>query len=126
MKSFIVTLIIGAVMVTGSIFYAQHLKTESGKLTDITKDIKTSINNEDYETAAKEIDKLDKYVNKFEKFFLATGDHLEIDNIKIHLSELKSFNKHEMKSDALSKIYVLEFLFTHLPHSSQLRIGNIL
>lgn len=126
MKSFIVTIIIGAVMITGSIFYARHLKTEADTLSDITKEIKTAINEDDYKSAAKEIEKLNKRVNKFEKFFLATGDHLEIDNIKIHLSELKSFNKHEMKSDALSKIYVLEFLFSHLPHSSQLRIGNIL
>lgn len=126
MKSFIITILIGAVMVTGSILYARHLEKEADSLLGITKEIKSAINNDDYENAEKHIDKLNKRVNKFEKFFLATGDHIEIDNIKIHLSELKSFNGHNMKSDALSKVYVLEFLFSHLPHNSQVRMGNIL
>ncbi len=126
MKSFIVTLIIGAVLVTGSVFYSQHLASEAHKLSEITDSLKESVKSEDYKTAAKQTEKLNKRVSDFEKFFLATGDHIEIDNIKINLAELKSFVKHEMQSDALSKIYVLEFLFDHLPHNTKVRIGNIL
>lgn len=126
MKSFIVTLIIGAVIATGSIFYSHHLSSEAKKLSDMTSEIKASVNNENYDTAQSQINDLNKSLSEFEKFFLATGDHIEIDNIRINLAELKSFTKHEMKSDALSKIYVLEFLFRHLPHSVEVRIGNIL
>lgn len=126
MKSFVVTLIIGAVIVSGSIFYSQHLSSEAKKLSDMTTEIKVSVNNENYDAAKKQIDKLCKSLSEFEKFFLATGDHIEIDNIRINLAELKSFARHEMKSDALSKIYVLEFLFRHLPHSTEVHIGNIL
>ncbi len=126
MKSVIITLIIGALMIGGSIFYTSHLKKESAKLVSITEDIKSSVINEDFKTAEAQISNLGHSVTRFEKFFLATGDHIEMDNIKINLSELKSFAEYEMKSDALSKVYVLEFLFEHLPHNSQLRIGNIL
>lgn len=126
MKSFIVTLIIGAVLVTGSVFYSHHLANEAHNLSEITDSIKKSVKAEDYELARKQTEKLNKRVSDFEKFFLATGDHIEIDNIKINLAELKSFVIHEMQSDAMSKIYVLEFLFDHLPHNSKVRIGNIL
>ncbi len=126
MKSFVITVIIGICMVTGSIFYTNHLKSESDKLSDITDQIKICVKNDDYNGATQQLDQLKKSVDKFEKFFLATGDHIEIDNIKINIAELDSFIKHEKKSDAISKIYVLEFLFSHLPHNSEVKIGNIL
>lgn len=126
MRSVIITLIIAVGMVGGSAMYASHLNKQSDILLDITKEIKEHVINEDYPSAADSIKKLDKNVSRFEKFFLATGDHIEMDNIKINISELKSYTKHEMKGDAMSKIYVLEFLFEHLPHNNQVKIGNIL
>lgn len=126
MKSVIITLVIGALMVGGSLLYTSHLKKESQELVKITEDIKESVRTENFDTAQEQIKNLNKHVSRFEKFFLATGDHLEMDNIKTNLCELKSYLQYQMKSDALSKIYVLEFLFEHLPHNSQLRIGNIL
>lgn len=126
MRSVIITLIIAVVMVGGSVMYASHLKEQSEMLSEITKDIKDDIINENYSSAADGIKRLDKNVSRFEKFFLATGDHIEMDNIKTNISELKSYTKHKMKGDAMSKIYVLEFLFEHLPHNNQVKIGNIL
>ena len=126
MRSVIVTLIIAVGMVSGSVMYASHLKEQSEMLSEITKDIKDDITNENYSSAADGIKRLDKNVSRFEKFFLATGDHIEMDNIKTNISELKSYTKHKMKGDAMSKIYVLEFLFEHLPHNNQVKIGNIL
>ena len=126
MRSVIVTLIIAVGMVAGSSMYTSHLNKQSDMLLDITKEVKEYIVNEDYASASESIKKLDKNVSRFEKFFLATGDHIEMDNIKINISELKSYTKHKMKGDAMSKIYVLEFLFEHLPHNNQVKIGNIL
>ena len=126
MRSVIITLIIAVGMVGGSVMYASHLKEQSEMLSEITKDIKDDIINENYSSAADGIKRLDKNVSRFEKFFLATGDHIEIDNIKTNISELKSYTKHKMKGDAMSKVYVLEFLFEHLPHNNQVKIGNIL
>ena len=126
MRSVIITLIIAVGMVGGSVMYASHLKEQSEMLSEITKDIKDDIINENYSSAADGIKRLDKNVSRFEKFFLATGDHIEMDNIKTNISELKSYTKHKMKGDAMSKIYVLEFLFEHLPHNNQVKIGNIL
>ena len=126
MKSVIITLIIGAAMIGGSIFYSSYLDRESKELSHITSDIKTCVLNDDFNKAQEKISELKKSVEHLEKIFLATGDHIEIDNIKIHLSELKSYAQHRMKSDAIGKIYVLDFLFDHLPRNSQIRIGYIL
>lgn len=126
MRSLIITLIIGTVMIGGSILYTSHLSDCSEQLSDIAEKIEYQIKKDDFGSANKFIKKLNKEVDKFEKFFLATGDHLEMDNIKINISELKSFSEHKQKSDALSKVYVLQFLFEHLPHNNRIRIGNIL
>ena len=126
MKSVIITLIIGAAMIGGSILYSSYLDRESKKRSHITSDIKTCVLNDDFNKAQEKISELNKSVEHFEKIFLATGDHIEMDNIKIHLSELKSYAEYRKKSDALGKIYVLDFLFEHLPRNSQIRIGNIL
>ena len=126
MRSFIITVIIGICMVASSIFYTNHLKSESERLSDITDQIKICLKNDDYKGAKEQLDHLKQHVDKFEKFFLATGDHIEIDNIKINIAELDSFIKYEKKSDSISKVYVLKFLFSHLPHNSKVNIGNIL
>ncbi len=126
MKSFITAIIIAAILFSGSIIYTKKLYSESQKLLDITHQIYDSLNNDDYIGAKDSIDELHDMVSDFESFFLATGNHIEIDNIKMNLSELRSFAEGGMKSDALAKTYVLQFLLEHLPESMRLSIENIL
>ena len=92
----------------------------------IIDDIEICINNDDFKTAAEHIEKLSNEISDFEPFFLATGDHAEIDNIEINLSELKSLTEGELKSQALAKVYVIKFLFKHLPQNTFLSFENIL
>lgn len=126
MKTFVITLIMGIFMVCAGNIYTYRLENESRMLTGLTTEIESAIKNDDFDTAGNFLEELDNDVKKFEKFFLATGDHLETDNIKINISELKAFIHCGEKSEALSKTYVLEFLFSHLPNSSHINIGNIL
>ncbi len=126
MKSFITSLVIAAILITGGIIYTKQLSKKSDNLLQIIDDIEICINNDDFKTAAEHIEKLSNEISDFEPFFLATGDHAEIDNIEINLSELKSLTEGELKSQALGKVYVIKFLFEHLPQNTFLSFENIL
>lgn len=126
MKSFVVALVIAVTMVGGSIFYSHSLEDRSKSLRGQCYEIENALKDCDFTSAKENIKKLEDNVESFEDFFLATGNHIEIDNIKINLSELRSFTEQEMQGDALAKTYVLEFLFEHLPETMKVRIGNIL
>ena len=126
MKSFITSLVIAAILITGGIIYTTQLSKKSNNLMQIIDDIEICINNDDFKTAAEHIEKLSNEISDFEPFFLATGDHAETDNIEINLSELKSLTEGELKSQALAKVYVIKFLFKHLPQNTFLSFENIL
>ena len=126
MKSFITSLVIAAILITGGIIYTTQLSKKSNNLMQIIDDIEICINNDDFKTAAEHIEKLSNEISHFEPFLLATGDHAEIDNIEINLSELKSLTEGELKSQALAKVYVIKFLFKHLPQNTFLSFENIL
>lgn len=126
MKSFITAIIITITLVTCSIAYNSHLTNESQELFNTTHAISVFINNDDFNGAEDEIKKLREKVAEFEDFFLATGNHAEIDSIETNMAELESYINSEMKSNALAKVNVLKFLFAHLPESVGLSIANIL
>lgn len=126
MKSFITALIIGFILFSGSIFYMSHLKDRADSLIEINEKISVSVKNEDFSQSSQYIAELKSQLDKFEDFFLATGNHTEIDNIKSNLAELEAFSEGKMKTDALSKVYTLDFLLSHLPESVSFRMGNIL
>jgi hypothetical protein len=125
-KSFITSLVIAAILITGGIIYTTQLSKKSNNLMQIIDDIEICINNDDFKTATEHIEKLSNEISDFEPFFLATGDHAEIDNIEINISELMSLTEGELKSQALAKVYVIKFLFKHLPQNTFLSFENIL
>ncbi len=126
MKSFIVALIIAASLVTGGLVYMNKLSEDAQGLSVINDSIHMALIDEDYEKAEALINTLKKEVDGFSTFFFATDNHTEIDYIKTALSELEAFTKTHMQADALSKVYVLSFYFSHLPENGEIRIENIL
>ncbi len=126
MKSFITAIVIAALLISGSLFYSKYLEKESYALLEINSKISDAISSDDYTLANFYITEFSNTIDGFEEFYLATGNHTEIDCIKTNLAELRSFAKGKMKEDALAKTYVLDFLLTHLPENMRLKIGNIL
>lgn len=126
MKSFVTAIIIAVILISGSLFYSKHLEKESLALLNLNGNITDAINSDDYLSAEAYINEFSDNIDSFEEFFLATGNHAEIDSIKTNLAELRSFAKGGMKEDALAKTYVLDFLLSHLPENMRLKIGNIL
>lgn len=126
MKSVVVSVIIAVIVVAGSLFYTRSLEKVSGELIEINKQISERIEAEDYSGANSEIERLSSYLDSRRAVLDAIGDHEEMDNIEMNLSELEEFAKGEKKTDALSRCRVLDFLFEHLPLNYKLKLENIL
>ncbi|MGN1116825.1 MAG: DUF4363 family protein, partial [Candidatus Ornithomonoglobus sp.] len=85
-----------------------------------------ALENDDFESADTSISVLYEYIEQYEPFFSAIGNHEEIDNIEMNLAELKAYSAGRLKYDALAKSRSLSFLFGHLPKNSRIKIENIL
>lgn len=126
MKSFISALIIGAVIVFGSIAYTSHLEEISKRLLECNSEIETLIRNDRYDSAEQLIKEMSEYIKSKESVLAATGNHEEIDKIEINLAELTEYAAECCKADTLTKIKTLNILFRHLPKNYKLRPENIL
>ena len=126
MKAFVTSIVIGIVIIAGSILYTHHLQTISDELVVINDAIMSYIENEQYDEANGKIQELSDYLESKRQMLATTGNHQELDTIQVNLSELKRFSQGRMKTDALSKCQVLDFLFHHLPQDYKLKFENIL
>lgn len=126
MKSFLTALVIAALLLAASEVYMVKLNKATEELSGINNNIMAAINADDYNTARSEIERFSKRLEQKHMFFAAMGNHAEMDNIEMSLSELKSYSEGEQKFDALAKSYTLAYLLGHLPENMKLRIENIL
>ncbi|MBR0366726.1 MAG: DUF4363 family protein [Clostridia bacterium] len=126
MKSFIITIIIAAALVFGSVKYTKKLEDCSETLGRMTADISESLDEEDYAAASADIDRLSEELLSVKPFIAAFGDHSDIDLIESNLAELKVYAEYGQRCDALSRATVISVLFRHLPRNTHIRIENIL
>ncbi len=125
MKSFLLTIFLGILLVIGSTLHMYKLKSSAEELIDCNDTLTEQLYNSDFEGALSSIDTLHEKICEIEPFYESLGDHTEINIIEQNLAELKSFTEGEQKYDAISKAYVLSCLFEHLPKNLQLRLENI-
>ena len=126
MKSVIVSLILAAAVVTGSLAYTHKMDGVTAEMSDINSQIIQSLENEDFIQAKENINDLKGCIEKNSIIMETMGNHEEVDKIKMNLSELERFTDGEKRTDALSKCSVLDFLIDHLSEVSHLTIENIL
>lgn len=126
MKSVVISVFIAAAIVAGSIAYTRHLERLSEEFLQINKKVTEYVDAEDYFNADAEIEHLSAYLEQKRVVLDATGNHDEIDKIKMNLSELAEYSGGQQKTEALSKCRTLDILFKHLPMDYELKIENIL
>ena len=126
MKGVIISLCIAAAIVAGSAAYTRHTRSVSEELGSINSAVMESLENGDYEGAAKKIDALNGYMEKKRTVLSATGNHEELDKIEINISEMSGYTEGRQKTDAIAHCMALDFLFKHLPKNYELKLGNIL
>lgn len=126
MKSFMISLIIAALLLFGGFFYMSRLEKISDDLHEINVGISEALRNEDYELAQSKIPELESAISDYEIFCASWENHEHIDEMESTIAELKIYIENHCRSDALAKSNVLSFLFDHLPKNSRLKLENIL
>lgn len=126
MKSVVISIVIAAIVVAGSLIYTSSLERVSSELMTINEEVSKYLEQEDYSGAESEIEHLKSYLNSRRAVLDAIGNHEEMDKIEMSLYELEEYAKGEKQTDALSKCHVLDFLFEHLPLNYKLKPENIL
>lgn len=126
MKSVVISIIIAAIVVEGSLIYTRCLEKTSAELMTINEQVSKYLDGDDFSGAESEIEHLKAYLNSRRAVLDAIGNHEDMDKIEMSLYELEEYAKGEKKTDALSRCHVLDFLFEHLPLNYKLKPENIL
>lgn len=126
MKGVIISLCIAVVLVTGSIIYTNHIDNVSKELAQMNSRVAAALEDGDFGKARAETEKMEEYMEKKNTALAATGNHQELDNIEMNLSELSGYVDGGKQTDALARCNVLGFLFEHLPKNYKLKLENIL
>lgn len=126
MKSFIVSLIIGALVIFGSIFYTDRIEMVSEKLVEDNAEIINCLKKEDFETAGKLTADMSDYVNKKKLSLAIIMDHSDLDKIEMGIAELEGYIEGEIKTDALAKCSMIDVMVRHMPKNYKLKLENIL
>lgn len=126
MRSFIFSIIIGILLVTGSIIYTNHMEKLSTELIECNDIIYSLIEEENYSEAEKMIESLSMYIENKTVILAATGNHEEIDKIEITIAQLRQFISQKSCADALAFSRALDVQLKHLPKNYRLRLENIL
>ena len=125
MRSMIVAAILLGVVLGGGAAYTSLLTDVSLELVNINEEVQKKLEEENYDEAIDRIGKMSQYLSENEAILAAMGNHEEIDKMRTNLAELYRYTNDKMRTDALSKSEVLEFLYLHLPKNYQLKLENI-
>jgi len=126
MTSFIISLIIGVAIVTGSIFHTNHVVRVSETLAECTTEIEELLQNENFDEAVYVVESLEKSLKENKALLESSGNHEELLKIELTCEELKTFTAEKSKTDALVQCASLRVLLKNMPKNYRVRAENIL
>ncbi len=126
MKSLIIAISIAAAIIFGGIYSTKKLSDLSETLITMCEEAGEAINNDDFQTAGKMLEEIEKRVEDNYNIFAVSIDHNEIDEIEMNIYQMQVYIAQNQKADALAFGNVLLGLFEHLPKDYQLKIENVL
>lgn len=126
MKTFIISIILSVLMLTGFGIYIFYLSNTTSELNSTVKNISELAKNEDWEECYKETEKLVNIWNKHEKILCSFTDHGDLDEVKRAVSELKESVLFEDGHHTVMSSSVLLVLIDRLTENEMPNIENIL
>lgn len=126
MKSFVVSLVLAALIITGGIWSNIYMDNISGGMYKHTEKIEKYLEKEDFPSALEVEYGLYKQLENKKKLLATTIDHTTIDSLERNLFELISYTKSEQSYDALAKCEVLKIMIKQLPRNYSIKLENVL
>ena len=126
MKSILTASLLSVVIIVGGILYSSKTDRFAAQLLEKNNEIYDFLTNDNYEAAQKLVASSSEYLKKYSTALQATGDHSEITQLEINLTELGEYIKAEQKADALAKSSSLNILIRTIPINYKMKLENIL
>lgn len=126
MRSFLISLLIGTVLIAGSEIYFWRMAKVSEELASQNEAVVQCLEKGDTEQAGRELERLISMVNEKRGLLEAMGEHGSIDKIETYAAEAGQYADMGESADALAKCRSLDILITHMPKNYRLCWENIL
>ena len=120
------TLTVILALVTGmGIWFNHSLQTSSGDLTRQIQLVSSTIRQQDWETAVKHSEKLEKLWEQKAKWWPVFLDHQEMDNIEFSLARVKEYVTSKDDALSLGQLSELKLMIEHIPRKEAVNLENI-
>lgn len=126
MRSFVISMIILAMIVAGSVFSIKYIEKITDNMVAKNERITEALKNRDFHSASEFAQELDEYIKEKRVILSMVMDHNSLTTIEVYVGELEQYVKDEVRHDALAKSAVLDRLFKELPQNYKLEAENIL
>lgn len=126
MKPLIIIASLTLLIVIGGSITLFVLNSESQRLDDSLSTLEEAIENQNWDTAIKELEKFHSNWDKTSALWSMLIDHYELDNIELVLSQLVSYVKNQDKNESLAKTSSLKTLIKHIPEKESFNLKNVL
>jgi len=125
MKSFIMALIIAAVIIMGGIYCTSRVDNLMEELTKKSDSITENINNDGYDKASNTLFQIEERLETDAVILASYLDHNEIDKIEIAISQLEVYLERKEKTSALASLNTLKKHFLRIPKDYKIKLENI-
>lgn len=126
MKTFIISLVILAIILTGGVFYTSALDDISAQMVSQTDAIYESLQAEDFQTAKQQTGQLKETWEENKKVLTALIDHSYLSAIDISVAELVENVNYEEVSQASEKNAKIKTQMEDIAQNEHLYFENIL
>ncbi len=117
--------VILALVIGMGIWFNHSLQTSSGDLTRQIQLVSSTIRQEDWETAVKHSEKLEKLWKQKAKWWPVFLDHQEMDNIEFSLARVKEYVTSQDDALSLGQLSELKLMIEHIPRKEAVNLENI-
>lgn len=126
MKTFIVALLVLAILLTGIFIYSGYIEKIDHNLTKIINNIQEYVSKENWNMSEKELKKLIDTWKKDEKILAMFNDHEDLDKIRLAIGELSESVHHKDDEHSQKAIEDFKVLLERLVKNESFDLENIL
>ena len=117
--------VILALIIGMSAWFNHSLQTSSDDLTRQIQLVSSTIRQQDWETAVKHSEKLEKLWEQKAKWWPVFLDHQEMDNIEFSLARVKEYVTSQNDALSLGQLSELKLMIEHIPRKEAVNLTNI-
>ena len=117
--------VILALVIGMGAWFNHSLQTSSDDLTRQIQLVSSTIRQQDWETAVKHSEKLEKLWEQRAKWWPVFLDHQEMDNIEFSLARVKEYVTSKDDALSLGQLSELKLMIEHIPRKEAVNLENI-